>query len=65
MSTKLPSSIYIIILQGFVELLQNGDRSPELRFYQYQLNNIREGKCLSMCIVIAANEFPNHDCEYL
>ena len=38
--TKLSSST----LQGFVQLLPNGDRAPELRFYQYQLISKSEGK---------------------
>ena len=31
------------ILQGFVQLLPNGDRDPELRYFQYRLQSGSEG----------------------
>ena len=39
MSTKYTS----YILQGYIKLLPNGDRAPELRYFQYRINSSSEG----------------------
>ena len=40
--------LHTIYVQGFIKLLPNGDRAPELRYFQYRLNSDSEGKSLSV-----------------
>ena len=37
------------MLQGFIKLLPNGDRAPELRYFQYRLNRESEGNKFHLC----------------
>ena len=36
------NKIIFLLTQGFVSLLPNGDREPELRFYQYRFQGNSE-----------------------
>ena len=43
-STSALTFLHAICMQGFIKLLPNGDRAPELRYFQYRLNSERTGK---------------------